>query len=90
MSPRDGVRRAARASASIGALVAAALLPKCPLCVAAVLSALGIGASVSASVAPALRPLGIAVAVLALVLFARGEWRRRRQQHACARACGRP
>jgi predicted lysophospholipase L1 biosynthesis ABC-type transport system permease subunit len=77
-SRRDGVGRAGRASASLGAIVLAALIPKCPLCVAAWLSALGLGASLGALVAPIVRPLGFALATLAIAFFVRAEHRRRR------------
>lgn len=86
MSRRDGVRRVARASASIGAIVVAVLIPKCPLCIAAWLSAIGVGATLGLTLAPVVRPSVIALAVLALVVVARGEWRRRRRR-LCASAC---
>jgi hypothetical protein len=88
MSLRDGVRRVASGSASIGAIVVAALIPKCPLCVAAALSAIGVGATVGSSLAPIARPIGFALAAVALVASGIGEWRRRRRR-ACAVACGR-
>ena len=87
MPRREAARRAAGASASLGAIALAALIPKCPLCVAAALSALGLGAAVSASLAPVVRPIGRALAVVALVLAARAECRRRRRR-GCERACG--
>ena len=62
-----------RAALSVGAFVLAALIPKCPLCVAAALSVLGFGASL----APVLRPLAFVVAAAALVLFL-VPWVRRR------------
>jgi hypothetical protein len=62
MSPRDGVRPIAGASTSIGALLVAALLPKCPLCIAASLSAIGVGAAAGAALAPIARPLALAAA----------------------------
>ena len=71
----DGTRRVASASASIGAVVVAALIPKCPLCVAAALSAIGVGASL----APIVRPVGLVVAAVALAAAARVEWRRRKR-----------
>jgi hypothetical protein len=77
MSRRDRTRRAASASASLGALLVAALIPKCPLCVAAALSALGLGATLGSALAPLLRPVGFGLAVVALVVFGRAEWRRR-------------
>jgi len=89
MSLRDGVRRVASASTSIGAIVVAALIPKCPLCIAAALSAIGVGATLASSLAPIVRPIGIGLAVVALIVLGSGEWRRRKQR-ACAGACGRP
>jgi hypothetical protein len=79
MSPPDRLRRAARASASLAALVVAVLIPKCPLCVAAALSALGLGATLGSWLAPAVRPLGLGLAVAGLLVFARSEWHRRRR-----------
>jgi hypothetical protein len=83
---RDGARRVARASASIGALVLAASIPKCPLCVAAALSAAGAGATLGTSLAPFARPLAVALAVAALVAFFTGEWLRRKRR-ARRRSC---
>jgi hypothetical protein len=77
MRRSDGARRLAGASGSLGAIAVAALIPKCPLCIAAVLSALGVGAELSSSVAPIARPLAIVLAVIAVFLVARAEWRRR-------------
>jgi hypothetical protein len=48
MDPKRSVSRAA----ALLPLVAAALLPKCPMCLAAWLSALGAGASVAHGAAP--------------------------------------
>lgn len=83
MYRRDRVGRIGRGAASLGAIVAAALIPKCPLCVAAALSAIGVGASLGAMLAPIVRPLGFALAVIALAAAARGEWQRRKRL-----ACG--
>jgi hypothetical protein len=88
MSRREGTRRVATALGSLGAIVAAALVPKCPFCVAAVLSAVGVGVTAGSWLAPMVRPLGFAVAVVAALVFARAEWRRRKQR-SCALACGR-
>jgi hypothetical protein len=56
---------------SVGAVVAAFLLPKCPLCVAAILSALGLGAALPEVVVPLLRPAALAVGLaLAVALVA--------------------
>lgn len=73
------VGRAARASASLGSVALAVLLPKCPLCVAAALSALGLGAGLSGGLAPLAEPVVVTTVVLAGAVFVRGEWRRRRR-----------
>jgi len=78
----------ARASGSVGALVLAALVPKCPFCIAAALTALGMGAGVSSAVAPVVRPAALVLAGLAIVLAAWGAWRRSKDGTACAKACG--
>ncbi|MFP2905925.1 hypothetical protein ACLESD_12875 [Pyxidicoccus sp. 3LFB2] len=68
-------------AAFLPALVAA-LLPKCPMCIAVYLSAAGIGASVAQGAAPwVLRvAYGVAFAVLGLLGFRLGmrAWRARR------------
>lgn len=48
-----------------GALLAL-LAPKCPFCLAAYLSLLGLGAGTAGVLAPMLRPFGIALVVVAL------------------------
>jgi hypothetical protein len=68
--------RAAGGATSLGTLVVAALVPKCPLCVAALLSSVGVGATVAAQLAPVVRPLGFTLAIAALVAAAVVEWRR--------------
>jgi len=67
---------AAGGATSLGTLVAVALLPKCPLCVAALLSGLGLGAAATGRLAPLARPLGIALVAAALLAVAWVEWRR--------------
>jgi hypothetical protein len=59
------VRAVARAAPS--GLLLAILVPKCPLCLAAYLSSLGLGAELAQQSAPWLRTLGIALAGAALV-----------------------
>jgi hypothetical protein len=68
--------RSARGATSVGTLVAVALLPKCPLCVAATLSALGVGAAAAGTLAPFVRPLGFALIVAAWAAVAWSERRR--------------
>lgn len=84
--PRDGVVRGASVSTSALAVIGAALMPKCPLCVAAVLSTLGVGLTTRLWVAPMARPLAMAVAVVAVLLVVRGEWLRR-ARHGASRQC---
>lgn len=86
MSLRDGARRIAGASTSIAALAAAALLPKCPLCIAAALSTFGVGAAIGGALAPFARPFGIAVAIIALLALAWPARSRRKRTH-CTGAC---
>ncbi len=70
-----------RAIASAASVLCAVLLPKCPMCIAAWLSILGIGVGTGAAVGLVLRPLAIALAVtmaatiLASWLRARGTAR---------------
>jgi hypothetical protein len=48
-------------------LALAALVPKCPMCLVAYLSILGLGGGVAISAYPALRPLSVALIVLSAV-----------------------
>jgi hypothetical protein len=54
----------------------AALLPKCPLCLAAYLSLFGITVGAASVALAVLRPLAVALAVLGLALMVR-RWARR-------------
>ena len=77
---------------SIGTIAAALLLPKCPMCIAVALSAIGLGGSFGAAVAPLLRPVAIALGGLALLTLAWAEVRRRRARASgdcCAARAGR-
>jgi len=55
---------------SSAGILLAGLVPKCPLCVAAALSAWGVGASTAGALAPAVRPFLLVQAVGVLVLLA--------------------
>lgn len=65
---------------SMGSVAAALLLPKCPVCVAALLSALGIGASIVDALAPVLRPAALALGLLLAVVLAALVARRTRRR----------
>jgi hypothetical protein len=68
MSPERGARRWRTALTSGGAALGAVLAPKCPLCVAAALSACGLGIGMTAAglFAILLRPVAAVVAIGAL------------------------
>ncbi len=88
---RTVLRRAGKGGASIGALILAVLVPKCPLCVAGLLSAAGIATAGAREVAPYARPLAFALAGVIALLVVGSELRRRRAHStACcgARASG--
>jgi hypothetical protein len=66
-------------------VVLAVLLPKCPLCVAALLSWLGFGAAFASALAPWLHHVLLAVAVCAIASgVASAIVRLRRSTHVCA------
>jgi uncharacterized protein (DUF2062 family) len=75
--PNSEESRSARRSlssfaASLGSGLAIALMPKCPLCIAAALSSLGASAALSGVVAPFVRPLVMGLGALAALAFAMG------------------
>jgi len=74
-APDRRIRLASRTT-SAAAIVAAALVPKCPLCVAAMLSALGMGSACAALLGGVARPFVFALAALAVVLVGFVELRR--------------
>jgi hypothetical protein len=78
------MRGHALASAATG--LAAVLLPKCPLCLAAWLSVLGVGTGLGGALTLALRPTlwGLA-AVMAALLLVRAATRLRAQARAASR-----
>lgn len=79
-----------RAVSSVGAALVAALVPKCPLCVAAYLTSFGLGAGASHSAAPFVRPFGFTVAGVAALALVLGVWRsRRRRARGCCGHAGR-
>jgi threonine/homoserine efflux transporter RhtA len=85
--PSDLRRRVGTAITSLGTIVVAALVPKCPLCIAAALSVAGCGAAAAGRIAPLVRPLGLVFALVAMVVFARYEWRRRQRAVRCGNGC---
>jgi hypothetical protein len=62
--------------ASLGAVVGAFLVPKCPFCIAGALSVVGMGAA-----APIVRPLAF---VLAFASVAFAVWTTRRRRSCCS------
>jgi hypothetical protein len=64
---RGRLRRLGGSSAAVALGLAATLVPKCPLCVAAYLSVLGLSGAAAGALAPLLLPVGealLAVSVL--------------------------
>jgi hypothetical protein len=59
--------RRARLAWAAAPWIALAALPKCPLCIVAYLSAIGVGAGIAAPLASAVLPAARAAAVVALV-----------------------
>lgn len=63
-------RRRARLAWVVAPWIALAALPKCPLCIVAYLSAIGIGAGVAAPLAGAMIPIAGVAAVVSLAAIA--------------------
>jgi hypothetical protein len=80
-------RRARSVASSVGTVLCALLVPKCPLCVAAWLGAAGIGAGAATLVAPFVRPAALLLAALALLSFV-GSLRRGRAARRAPAAAG--
>jgi hypothetical protein len=75
---------------SAGTILLAALVPKCPLCVAAMLSVWGVGATAAGALAPAVRPSIIVLAALALAALVATQVQRvraRRRGSVAHRGC---
>lgn len=68
---------------SIGAVAAALVLPKCPLCVAGFLSALGIGGALVDAVVPMLRPGALMLGLIFAVAVAASVVARRARRRSC-------
>src|SRR5688500_15815948 len=82
MSGRDLASTLARRAAtplasvaSLAALIGAVLVPKCPLCIAAALSALGVGAAVARQTAPLVHHSALVLGALGLIALAWLSWR---------------
>ena len=70
MAPGEhGVLGRMGGGSTVGAVLAALLLPKCPLCIAAFLGAVGFGATGASLVAPWLRPACVVLAVIGAMTF---------------------
>ncbi len=95
MKTRHGVERARQKTravrarelgiggSSAGAIAAALVLPKCPLCVVALLSALGLGGSLVEAAAPVLRPAALAIGVVLAAVLAASLALRRARRRTC-------
>lgn len=69
--------------ASAAAVAAALVLPKCPLCILGLLSAMGIGGSLVEAVVPTLRPAALTVGLLLAVVLAASLVARRARRRTC-------
>lgn len=86
---RRALRRAGKGGASLGAVALAVLVPKCPLCVAGLLSAVGLATAGARAVAPYVRPGAFAIAgAIVLVVLASELRRRRARSTACCASRG--
>ena len=88
-SMRSMLRRWLGVASSLGSTVLLALAPKCPLCVAAALSSLGVGAAAASFLGPLVRPLAIAFVLVAAAALVVGERRRRYERRSTSSCCAR-
>ncbi len=78
-----------RALSSLGAALGVALLPKCPLCIAAWLAGFGLSASAAHAAGPFVRPAAYALASLTLLALMLGFWQSRTQRPTPRPCCDR-
>jgi hypothetical protein len=85
------VRMASRSTSAV-AILAAALVPKCPLCAVAMLSALGLSSACATSIGSVARPFVFTSATVAVVLVGIFELRRfaRRRAQREVSCCAEP
>ena len=76
--------RATTKAGALGSVIVAAIVPKCPLCVAAALSAAGVSVGIAQSVAPYLR-ISMFVIAGSLTVMALWRLRHRPKQLCCSR-----
>jgi hypothetical protein len=74
-TPEIRAAGASGAISSLGSAACLALLPKCPMCVAAFLAAAGLGAESASAIAPFVRPFAVATTAMALFVFIGLAWR---------------
>lgn len=87
-SDKPFVARVAGGVTPVLSLIAAALLPKCPLCIAVWLSGLGIGAASAFDVAPFVRPALLVLAISSLAAWVIVARRRLQARADSVASCG--
>lgn len=81
--------RMRRAVCAVGpGLLLTLLMPKCPLCVAVLLSSVGLGGALATKLAPSLQLLPLAALALPLAIYAYTFIRARKRPQACG--CNKP
>jgi hypothetical protein len=81
MAKHETVNRSAwvaRRISLLGSTLIVALLPKCPLCIAAYLAAFGLSASAAGAAALLVRPAAWSLAAMAVGAFVFAGWRARK------------